>query len=1115
VLETGLAAVDADAFEQLVDEATDSRDAVAASGLLDRALALQRGRPLVEFEHLEWARPEVARLEALQFRAIEARGAIALELGRHAALVPELEALVAVHPLRERLWAQLMLALYRDGRPADALDAFRRVHGLLAEVGLEVSPELAELEATILRHGPTVHRAAAADTHPRDSPTPASVPRPLPSPLAVSDAVPFVGRLRELATLERARGHAAGGRRRVVLVAGEPGAGKSRLAAESAADAHRGGATVLYGRCDEELGVSYQPFIQALGPLARVGGDDLHPLDRYAEAHDGTLTPLLAETAHGAAGPAPKPAPQPEVAQLRMFDAVVRCLADASTDHLVVLVLDDLHWATKPTLLLLSHILRSDAMTQLLVIGTYRDTAPEVGRHLVQFLGDLGREQGVERIRMTGLSRPDVAAFIDGALGSVAGSGELRLASRVHTATGGNPLFVGEVLRHMMETGALQQRGGRWQVARQHPELGVPLAVRDVVALRLAKLGDDAKRLILSASVLGSEFDLSVLELMIDFDEDRLEPALDEVLRARLIESIGGWRLRHRFCHELVRAAVHDDLSDLRRARLHRDAAQAIEATYRSRIDEHLAALAHHYTQAAAVGEVDNAVRYCARAGRRALVRGAADEAIELCGRALSLFDSQSSPDELQRCDTLIDLGEAQRAVGDERQRETFLTAAGLARDLGDMRRLARAGQAFSRGFLTVSGGIDPDRIAILEAALQAAGEEETPSRARVLASLAGEVVFSGDRRRSALLSEEAVAVARRVGDPSTLAKVLATRSDVIWHPGTLEERRQLAAETADIGRSLGDAATRWRAATMACSVALESGDLRGFEEQLDLARTLANGLASRALIWSTDLIRTTGALVAGSLDVAEGLVLAGADFGATGSNSFEKGVALGAQLFQIRLLQGRLAELESAVSALGDLPAVLAASALVQCELGRFAEGREIFDRLSERHFAALRHDTTWPFAVATCVEVNSRVGDARRASDLHRLLAPYRAQFIAHDAYWVGSTAHHLGLLAASLDRLDEAIDHFAYAADAHRQLPAPAHLARTQAEWARALTARGADGDVERAEDLRRQSRATALRLGLGLGLASGAAPLRDLSLSVSSDRSDPGPSVGHIG
>ena len=460
---------------------------------------------------------------------------------------------------------------------------------------------------------------------------------PLPPPPFVSalpEATAFVGRDSEIGQMTRTWDQARAGRRHLLLVAGEPGIGKTRLATEFARQCAAQQATVLAGRSDEEALVPYQPFAEALTWYARVcpepelratlnGIDDGAELGRIVVELTRRIPDLRTSLKSG------------EGERYRLFDVIDALFAAASSVHPIVLVLDDLHWADQPTLLLLKHLMRSTRTAALCIVGTYRDSELRRTHPLAEILADLRRDESVTRLSLHGLTANDV----QGLAPSIAGhSVPPRLAEVVVEGAGGNPFFIGEVLRHLRETDAFRHPD-------DHIGLGLPEGVKEVIGRRLSRLSDECNRALALAAVIGREFDVELLIALGDLPEDRLLDAIEEAVRAQLIADAAGGRSRLTFRHALIRETLYGELLSARRIRLHRRVAEAIEERTRGRANPPLADLAYHFSQSASAGTADKAVEYAMRAGDRASELLAYEEAARMYDLALQSIEFANDPD--------------------------------------------------------------------------------------------------------------------------------------------------------------------------------------------------------------------------------------------------------------------------------------------------------------------------------------------------------------------------------------------------------------------------------------------------------------------------------------
>jgi DNA-binding SARP family transcriptional activator len=614
LLAVGRDELDADVFGRRMEEGRGAlaRGEVArARDALDQALGMWRGPVLADVSYEAFAQPEIRRLEELRLTALEARADCELRLGEHGRLVAELEALVAAHPGRERLTAQLMLALYRCGRQGEALERYARTRAYLSsELGLEPGPALQALQADVLvqapalRQGPGEPRAAEVI----DAPTaqyagaaePALVGDPLRPALPRSLRTPtgsvFVGREAELACLRAHWMQVQGGARSAVVIGGEAGIGKTRLVSELARTAHREDARVLYGRCDQGLAVPYQPFVEAIRSLlSTVDADELRRRLGGLAPELGRLLPEL-----GTWG-SPAPA-DPESARFALFAAVASLLEVATAGQRMVLVVDDLQWAAPATLLLLRHIIRCERPLALLLIVTFRSTELRPDEPLAELLADLQRDNSAQRITLGGLDEQAITVLLAAALGPGLADRAAQLTAGVHAQTAGNPFFVRELVAHLPESAALIDAGDGTATSAWPAKLEIPDELRSVVRHRVARLSQPARQLMTIASVAAGPVDVSLLQRMFS-EHDGLLDAFDEATSAGLLVDCG--RGRFAFAHALVRQAVYDDLSTARRLHLHRQLAGVLEAG--SDGQRHVEALAYHVAQLAPDAEADKA----------------------------------------------------------------------------------------------------------------------------------------------------------------------------------------------------------------------------------------------------------------------------------------------------------------------------------------------------------------------------------------------------------------------------------------------------------------------------------------------------------------------------
>lgn len=490
----------------------------------------------------------------------------------------------------------------------------------------------------------------------------ASAPR-LPPALANPDGTfPIVGRIHEREQLATAWKLAREGAPHVVLVGGEPGVGKTRLVADLAREAHADGAIVLFGRCDDEMGVPYQPFAEAIAGFAAsvTDADDLAAALGTAAPDLVRLVPSLSDRVR--LDEALRA--DPETERYRLFEAVSSFLTALSTSSPIVLFIDDLHWAARPTLLLLRHLARHRSSEHLLVVATYRDTDLGRGHPLSEALADLRRESDVVRVVLRGLTEAEVVDLMAGVAGHELDEAGLRLAQEVHAETEGNPFFVGQVLRHLVETGAVQDVDGRWTVS-SHRSLGIPEGVREVIGRRLSQLAPATNEVLSVAAVIGREFDRALLVEASGVDEEDVLDALEEAESSRLVVPLEGRPRddRRTFAHALVRSTLYEEIPTTRRLRIHRRVAEALSG----RADRGvpcLDQLAHHSCEAAALGDVSGAIRWARAAAEESFARLAYEEAAQWYERAIDVLDPDDPAAVPDRARLRIGMGGALRASG-------------------------------------------------------------------------------------------------------------------------------------------------------------------------------------------------------------------------------------------------------------------------------------------------------------------------------------------------------------------------------------------------------------------------------------------------------------------
>jgi DNA-binding SARP family transcriptional activator len=1055
-------ALDANRFERLVAEARAKLAAGRAEPAMttfEEALALWRGEALAELAYEPFAQAEIARLEDIRVGAIEQLLDAKLALGRHAEVVEQIEALIAAHPYREGLRAQLMLALYRSDRQAEALQAYQDARtALVNELGIEPGERLRELERAILAQDISLQVDVVPAPHGREHAHAASTRM-------------FVGRDRELAELVAGLDGALAGRGRLVLLAGEPGIGKSRLADALMEEARSRGAETLVGRSWEAGGApAYWPWIQALRVHLR--DTDLNAL----RVQLGPGAPLLAQLLPEIGELFPEHGDLPPLteagARFRVFEAVARLLRSAAEDRPIVVVLDDLHAADEPSLLLLQFVARGLRDSRLLIVGAYRDVDPTLRDPLTSALAELVREPHVDQITLSGLSAADVAEYMERSTGTPPRPG---MAEAIHAETEGNALFVSETVQLLAAEGRVDVAGA---------QLVIPPGVRAVIGRRVARLSDRCGAMLVTASVMGREFGLEALTELSPLSVGELLEVLNEAMAERVLDDVPRAPGRVRFSHVLIRDTLYDELTAARRMQLHREAAEALEITYRTDPEPHLAELAQHFVAAAPLGVRDKAVAYARRAGERAAAQLAFEEAARHFEIALTLVE-----DESMRCDLLIALGDAHGRAGDTpASKAAFMQAADLAERAGLAERLASAAIGYGGRFAWARSMADPAMVPLLERALAAVGEKDSGLRVRVLARLATAARDEPLRQRRIALGEEALRIARRSGDPATLAAAIEGCWIAIEGPEEHLRGDGIAVgdELISLGEQIGDKEKVFAGHDHRLHALWALSDRAAVDVHVEALGQLADELRQPSQYWDVGTTQAMVALIEGRFDDAEQLI---ADTFAIGQRAEQWSAAVSHRLalFTLRRAQGRLAEIEElirrSVLEFPSLPRFPSALAHLYAELGRERDARATLHMLLERDLAQEHRDAEWLFTVSMLAKPCAVLGERAAAERLHSLLLPYERLYAHAPVESVfGAVAGSLGVLATTIGDYEAAERHFAVAIEIEDAMRAPPWRAHAQHDLATMLLARGDPGSTKRALRLLEEARTTYSELGM---------------------------------
>ncbi len=988
-------------------------DPGSALGHLEAGLGEWRGPVLADVADEDWARSAATRWNELRMEALEARFDALLALGRHGEAVAELEHIVEENPLREGFARRLMIALYRNGRQADALRVFRETRTLLAdELGLDPTPALVELQARILNHDPELAAPAspwtppinvAAVAEPVETPSaePETSPVPLPGAVVRAASSAFVGRDRQLAQLHRIWDEITTGGTHAVLLQGEAGAGKSRLGARFAQEAHGRGAIVMWGRATAEVLVPFEPMVEAVRSIMRT----VSPEARRRVATQRGLLALLLPELEQIVPEAHLERPDPSVERYLLFETMADLLRTESAEHPFLLVLDDLQWADVPSLTMIDHVLRHEHPGRLMVVATVRVPHEEPTPDLDRWAADLARDGLLTRITLDGLPTDNVAELL-----RINGFDDSPAAD-LRAATGGNAFFLTELIQHT--EGALTGE--------------LPESIRAMIGLRLDRLDPVAARVLNLVVVAGQSATLPILVAATGLEGDQLLDATDAAIAAGLLVEDGAGRLA--VPHALIGQAISARLGRTRRSDLHRRVANAIEQASEPKSSPSM--LAHHLIEAGSLVERESRVAAGLIAGRHSLEIGAYEDAATWIERVSALITDQIGADDraelaLLRCDVARALGDRSEAIAAVR------SAAVWARSTGDPMQLARVAEGWMMSLSGVGFDIgepaDPELVDLMERAIAELPDDQRRYQVRIRSMLTSVLVPDPDPTRRLRLAAEALAIAEADGASELIASAHLARRLALSRRDDLDERTEISLTAVREAESTPNVQLTLTTMLFALSDLLELGRMEEHLAMLDTFQTKATDLHLPLFDVYAQFIAASHELSAGryaeARRLADSALAAGIRSHGRNAEVIHAGI-----LYRLSLDTGHLAELlpeiRRRVAAHPRLRLWQIALVRTLTEAEDEEEAGKLLAELVDVDGLHLRDNQMFFPSLCALADVAYMLGDRERAEILYRALMPYhrRLAIVGLAGMSMGPVSRYAGRAAHAAGHLEEA--------------------------------------------------------------------------------------------
>jgi DNA-binding CsgD family transcriptional regulator/tetratricopeptide (TPR) repeat protein len=895
----------------------------------------------------------------------------------------------------------------------------------------------------------------------------------------------FVARERELDQLRHCFELVKHGTGQAVSIIGDAGLGKSRLVHEFRQTLAGQNLTWLEGRCHSyNAAVAYLPIVEVLKQHFQINSSDsdeliIHKVQDGLEALSAELVstaPYLLRLLSSMAGDGISEAMSPEAVKHHIFEALRLLMIEGAIQRPVVLTIEDVHWMDKATEEFLTFLLDHIAGSRVLLIFTYRS----------EFVATWARTSYHSLVNLTRLVQRESYRMLTALLGT----------PRVHDTVArlvldradGVPFFLEELVKALQESGAIEVDDNQWVLKDADTASQLPKSVEEVLMARIDRLPEKAKRVLQISAVIGREINAELLQEIAAEEERELTAHLRVLTAAELLyERRLASQTLYIFKHAFTQEAAYRSVLTPRRRELHRRVAVMLEALFPDRLEEHYGQLAYHFFEADTSDETGKAIDYAMRAGNRHLALLAYAEAARFFQMGLQALKRQVPLDEARCCSFLLGLGEAQQKASDLKEALiTLQAAADIAKCLGLSANLVQA--ALLSEATTWDGQLPTASVvSLLQDALNTVGEDDSTLRARVLGSLARALRGVGGQSQAATYAWKGVEMARRINDPATLAFALMVVCSLPWRPEEVEQRLTYVSEALQLAEVLEDHYLLKHAHGLRMNYLLELGDIHALDGEIEAYNRQVETLRQPLYVYLMLGYQVMRNLLEGHFADAERLAQEALVIGQKVQAESAAGT-FGVQMFTIRREQGRLKELAPVVRHFVEQNAAASTwrpgLALIYSELGLDQEARQAFEDLAQHDFADLPRDALWVACLTYLAEVCVFLGDSDRAAILYDLLLPYakRTVVVGGDVVCHGAVSRYLGMLAATMTRWGEAVQHFEHALAMNQQMGAKPWLAHTQHAYAKMRLARNEPGDWAKATAMLEEALTTALQLDM---------------------------------